>query len=93
MRITVAKRVALACAWPKGLTDREAEVIRLVARGRTNKEIAALLDVSPKTVQHHVAHAYDKIGVESRAGAALFATEAGLLARRVLTAAMDRSAR
>jgi putative nucleotidyltransferase with HDIG domain len=67
-------------AWPKGLTDREAEVIRLVARGRTNKEIATLLDVSPKTVQHHVAHAYDKIGVESRAGAALFATEAGLLA-------------
>ena len=66
-------------AWPKGLSDREVEVLRLVARGRTNKEIAALMGVSPKTVQHHVAHVYTKIGVESRAAAALFATEAGLL--------------
>jgi HD-GYP domain-containing protein (c-di-GMP phosphodiesterase class II) len=66
-------------AWPKGLSDREVEVLRLVARGRTNKEIATLIGVSPKTVQHHVAHVYDKIGVESRAAAALFATEAGLL--------------
>ena len=66
-------------AWPKGLSDREVEVVRLLARGRTNKEIAAALRVSPKTVQHHVAHAYAKIGVQSRAAAALFATEAGLL--------------
>jgi DNA-binding CsgD family transcriptional regulator len=67
-------------AWPKGLSDREVEVLRLVARGKTNKEIASALDLSPKTVQHHIAHVYDKIGVESRAAAALFATEAGLLA-------------
>lgn len=66
-------------AWPKGLSDREVEVLRLVARGKTNKEIATALGLSPKTVQHHVAHVYDKIGVESRAAAAMFATEAGLL--------------
>lgn len=66
-------------AWPKGLSDREVEVLRLLARGRSNKEIASALGISPKTVQHHVAHVYEKIAVESRAGAALFATEAGLL--------------
>jgi HD-GYP domain-containing protein (c-di-GMP phosphodiesterase class II) len=66
-------------AWPRGLSDREVEVLRLLARGRTNKEIASAIGVSPKTVQHHVAHVYEKIGVESRAAAALFATEAGLL--------------
>lgn len=66
-------------AWPKGLSDREVEVLRLVARGSTNKEIAKELGLSPKTVQHHVAHVYEKIGVESRAGASLFATQSGLL--------------
>lgn len=66
-------------AWPKGLSDREVEVLRLLARGKTNKEIAVALGLSPKTVQHHVAHVYDKVGVESRAAAAMFATEAGLL--------------
>ncbi len=66
--------------WPSGLSDREVEVLRLVARGGTNKEIARATGLSPKTVQHHVAHVYAKIGVQSRAGAALFATESGLLA-------------
>ena len=65
--------------WPCGLTDREVEVLRLVARGSSNKQIGADLGISPRTVQHHVAHLYAKIGVGSRAGAALFATEHGLL--------------
>ena len=65
--------------FPKGLTEREVEVLRLVARGRTNKEIGTLLGISARTAQHHVIHIYQKIGVESRAAAALFATEAGLL--------------
>ena len=65
--------------WPCDLTDREVEVLRLVARGRSNKQIAAVLGISAKTVQHHVAHVYAKIGVSSRAGAALFATEHGLI--------------
>jgi len=54
-------------------------VLRLVARGSSNKQIGADLGISPRTVQHHVAHLYAKIGVGSRAGAALFATEHGLL--------------
>jgi HD-GYP domain-containing protein (c-di-GMP phosphodiesterase class II)/DNA-binding CsgD family transcriptional regulator len=65
--------------WPHGLTDREVEVLRLLARGHSNKGIAAELVVSPRTVQHHVAHVYDKIGRRTRAGAALFAVEHGLL--------------
>jgi HD-GYP domain-containing protein (c-di-GMP phosphodiesterase class II) len=64
---------------PSGLTDREVEILVLLARGRTNRQIAAELGISPKTVQHHVAHVYDKIGAKSRAGAALFAVERGLV--------------
>lgn len=70
----------LAGAWPAGLSDREVEVLRLVARGRTNKDVARALGISARTVQHHVAHIYTKIGVASRAGAALFAAEHGLAA-------------
>ncbi len=63
------------------LTERELEVLRLVAAGKTNKEIAVILGLSAKTVQHHVAHAYEKIGVYSRAGATLYVIENGLAAR------------
>lgn len=66
-------------SWPSGLTDREVEVLRHVARGASNKEIAARLRLSPRTVQHHVEHIYDKIDVTSRAAAALFAIEHGIL--------------
>jgi DNA-binding NarL/FixJ family response regulator len=65
--------------WPRGLTNREVEVLRLLARGRTNKEIASALGISPRTAQHHVIHIYEKIERNSRAGAALFAVEHGLL--------------
>ena len=64
--------------WPAGLSDREVDVLRLVAHGDTNKDVARTLGISAKTVQHHVAHIYTKIGVTSRAGAALFAAEHGL---------------
>jgi HD-GYP domain-containing protein (c-di-GMP phosphodiesterase class II)/DNA-binding CsgD family transcriptional regulator len=66
--------------WPAGLTDREVEVLRLIARGKTNREVAKLLVVSPKTVGRHVENLYAKIDVSSRAAAALFAMEHGLLA-------------
>jgi len=66
-------------AWPCGLTDREVEVLRLLARGQSNKEIGSSLKISPRTAQHHVIHIYQKIDVSSRAAAALFATEHGLL--------------
>jgi HD-GYP domain-containing protein (c-di-GMP phosphodiesterase class II) len=65
--------------WPAGLSDREVEVLRLLCRGGTNKAVALLLNISPKTVGHHVSHVYDKIGVSTRAGATLFAVERDLL--------------
>jgi HD-GYP domain-containing protein (c-di-GMP phosphodiesterase class II) len=64
---------------PAGLTAREVEVLRLVARGASNKQAAAALGLSPKTVGHHVGHIYAKIGVATRAAAALFAVENDLL--------------
>lgn len=66
-------------AWPCGLTDREVEVLRLITRGRTNREAADELVISPKTVGSHVEHIYTKIGVSSRAAAAVFAMEQRLL--------------
>ncbi len=65
--------------WPAGLTDREVEVLRLIARGRSNRDVAAALVVSPKTVGRHVENLYRKIGVRSRAAAAVFAMEHDLL--------------
>lgn len=67
-------------AHPAGLTDREVDVLRLIARGRANKQVAAALGISPKTVGRHVEHVYAKTGVTTRAGATLFAMEHGLLA-------------
>lgn len=64
---------------PGGLSDREVEVLRLIARGMRNREVAARLFLSPKTIGHHVAHIYAKIGVTTRPGAALFAMEHDLL--------------
>jgi HD-GYP domain-containing protein (c-di-GMP phosphodiesterase class II) len=63
---------------PAGLTAREVEVLGLVARGLSNKEIAERLVISPKTVRNHVEHIYAKLGVSSRAAAGFFATEHGL---------------
>jgi len=57
-----------------GLTEREAEILTWVARGRTNKEIAALLLVSPHTVRKHLEHAYAKLGVHTRTAAVARAT-------------------
>jgi DNA-binding CsgD family transcriptional regulator len=65
-------------ALPAGLGEREAQVLRELAAGRTNKEIARRLGVSPKTVGHQVQAVYRKTGVHTRAGATLFAVEVGL---------------
>jgi DNA-binding NarL/FixJ family response regulator len=64
---------------PAGLTAREVEILRLLARGLLNKQIAQRLYITPKTVSNHIEHIYAKIGVSTRAAAALFATEHGLL--------------
>jgi HD-GYP domain-containing protein (c-di-GMP phosphodiesterase class II) len=64
---------------PAGLTQREVEVLRLLARGLSNKEIAERLVISPKTVANHVEHIYGKTGSSNRAAAGLFAMRHGLL--------------
>jgi HD-GYP domain-containing protein (c-di-GMP phosphodiesterase class II) len=66
-------------ARPHDLTEREVDVLRLTARGLTNQQIAAELTLSARTVGNHLAHIYDKIGRRTRAGAAVYAMEAGLL--------------
>jgi len=64
---------------PAGLTERQIEVLRLMAQGLPNRGIARHLVISPRTAEHHVQDVYAKIGVSSRAAAALFAMEHGLL--------------
>jgi DNA-binding NarL/FixJ family response regulator len=65
---------------PDGLTERQVEVLRLVARGLSNPEIARRLVISRRTAEHHVQDVYARIGVSSRAAAALYALEHDLLA-------------
>jgi len=68
------RREALA-----GLTAREIEVLILLARGMSNKQIAERLVITPKTAGNHVEHIYAKINASSRAAAAMFAVQHGLL--------------
>jgi two-component system NarL family response regulator len=61
------------------LTPRELAAIRLVAKGQSNKEIAAALDISERTVKSHLAHLFDKLQVTSRTEAVRVATHRGLV--------------
>ncbi|MFN8160235.1 MAG: HD domain-containing phosphohydrolase [Solirubrobacterales bacterium] len=72
-------RVSRRPEGPAGLTPREVEVLRLLARGLSNKQIAERLVISPKTVGNHAEHIYAKIDAPTRAAAALFAVRHGLL--------------
>jgi DNA-binding NarL/FixJ family response regulator len=62
-----------------GLTSREVDVLRLVAGGLTNREIAEHLGTSSRTVDAHLRSIYDKIDVPSRAAATRYAVELGLV--------------
>ena len=64
---------------PSGLTAREVEVLRLLARGLSSKEIGSRLVISPKTARNHIEHIYVKTGATSRVEASLFAIRHGLL--------------
>ncbi len=66
-------------AWVAGLSDREIEVLRLVARGHSNRQMATLLSLSASTIHHHIQHIYTKLGVSTRAAATLFAMQHHLL--------------
>jgi HD-GYP domain-containing protein (c-di-GMP phosphodiesterase class II) len=65
---------------PAGLTEREVEVVRLLARGLQTKQIARVLAISSKTADNHIQNAYGKLGVSTRAAATLVAMEHGLVA-------------
>ena len=75
----IGQRVPRRREGPAGLTAREVEVLRLLAQGLSNKQIAARLVISPKTAGNHVEHIYSKIDASSRATASLFAMQHGLL--------------
>lgn len=64
---------------PAGLSERECEVLGLLARGLATKQVARRLGISPKTCDHHIQRLYGKAGVTTRAGATLFALEHGLV--------------
>ena len=65
---------------PAGLTDREAEVLGMLARGLQTRQVAHELGISVKTADRHVQNTYAKIGVSTRAAATLFAMEHGIVA-------------
>jgi DNA-binding NarL/FixJ family response regulator len=82
----VARRVLemiTGTATPKeyydGLTTREIEILKLVASGQPNKQIARRLQISDKTVRNHVSHMYEKLGIYDRSQAVLYAVRKGLI--------------
>ncbi len=77
--LAAAGETRVRAAAPRGLTDRELDVLRLLARGHVDKEIATTLGISHRTVHHHNQSIFAKLGVSTRGGAALFAVENGLL--------------
>ncbi len=78
-RMRADERQGRKRAYPDGLTAREAEVLRLIAAGKTNREIAAALVVSPATVVHHTISIYRKIDARNRTDAAAYAFRLGLV--------------
>ena len=78
--LDVAGQPAPELERPAGLTEREAEVVGLIARGLQTKQVARELAISAKTADRHIQNAYRKIGVSTRSGATLFAVERGLVA-------------
>lgn len=77
--LTVAGQPAPPVSWPAGLSERECEVLVLIARGMATKQAARQLGISPKTCDHHIQRLYRKTGLSTRAGATLYALEHGLI--------------
>ncbi|HKT37743.1 MAG TPA: response regulator transcription factor, partial [Ktedonobacterales bacterium] len=68
-----------ALATPEALTERETDVLRLVADGESNKQIARDLNITEQTVKSHVSSIFSKLGVQSRTQATLYAIRTGLV--------------
>jgi non-specific serine/threonine protein kinase len=77
VRAAPGRAMSAVGAGPDGLTSRELEVLQLLARGLTSKEIAAALVVSVRTVEHHRASVLAKIGARSRAEVVAYAAQRG----------------
>ena len=77
--VSITRRRRTHQPWPGELTDREVEVLRLMARGLSRNQAAKSLFVSEGTIRSHLEHIYSKIGVSNRAAATLFSIEHGLL--------------
>ena len=84
-------RVSRRREGPAGLTQREIEVLMLLTRGLSNKQIAEQLVISPKTVANHVEHIYAKVDASTRTQASLFAMQHGLLPDEQFAPAPTRS--
>ena len=76
---TLTRKKSRPREWPAGLTDREVEILRLLAKGLSRREMAEQLFLSEHTVRHHLEHIYNKVGVSTRVAATLFAVEHDLL--------------
>ncbi len=79
LNVVMGIKVPTHRQWPAGLTDREIDVLRLMAQSLSTRRIADALRISPKTADHHIQHIYTKIGVSTRAAATLFALQNDLL--------------
>ncbi|MBX7197494.1 MAG: response regulator transcription factor [Sandaracinaceae bacterium] len=80
-RVAALQQTSAASARLEGMSERELEVLRLVARGASNKEIASELRITEGTVKNHLTHVFEKLGVSDRTQAALLARDAGLAGR------------
>jgi NarL family two-component system response regulator LiaR len=75
----LVQQVRMPVHEPESLTEREMQVLRLLAQGHSNKEICQALDIGEQTVKSHVGHILAKLGVSSRTQAALYAMRTGLV--------------
>lgn len=79
LNVVAGVRAPARREWPAGLSNREIDVLRLMAKSLSTRRIADALSISPKTADHHIQHIYTKIGVSTRAAATLYALQNDLL--------------